>query len=92
MDDTEDPMGIREESYQVTIGKLKATAVKKHAARYQASYFHKSLCKPSSVLTQASPIMLKEINWLNLCFPEPENNPISEGNYIEILLIMVPSH
>ena len=40
-------MGVTEKSYTIAISKLKATAFKKYATRYQVSYIRKSLRKPS---------------------------------------------
>ena len=44
---TQSPMGVTEKSYTIAISKLKATAFKKYATRYQVSYIRKSLRKPS---------------------------------------------
>ena len=84
--------GITDESYTMAIGKFKAKAFKKFAAKRQVSYLHNNIRKPLVVSIRTCSTHLTEMNNYLRLFPGPDSNiPLGEGDLIDILVRMVPT-
>ena len=88
----EHALGQTEDTYRATMVRFMEHYFPRtgNNARKQKRYMHNCLIKPRSVSIHQCALRLKQINGYLPLFPFPENEPLSEGDLIQILVSMCP--